>query len=102
MTIWNGVPQGFDRDGKPIAYNKSADGSGNAPSLVFGPPGSRKTVGLMATQLLDGPSWLAMLFGRYGPPRSYVVVDPKAELAAISANYRRKVCGEENVHPINA
>src|ERR1700674_1357915 len=88
--IWDGVPLGFDRDGRPIAYNESHDGSGNAPTLVFGPMGSRKSVGLVATQLLDEPG-----------QRSFVVIDPKGEIAAITANYRRRVCGAANVKIIN-
>jgi type IV secretion system protein VirD4 len=91
MTIWNGVPLGFDAKGKPIAYNKSADGSGNAPTLIFGPPGSKKTVGLICTELLDEPG-----------KRSYIVIDPKGEIAAITAKYRRKVCGADNVKIVNA
>jgi type IV secretory pathway TraG/TraD family ATPase VirD4 len=59
--------------------------------LVFGPPGSKKTVGVVCSELLDEPG-----------ERSFVVVDPKAEIAGITAEWRRKVCGAENVHPINA
>jgi type IV secretion system protein VirD4 len=88
--IWDGVPLGFDRSGRPIAYNASHDGSGNAPALVFGPQGSRKTVGLIATQVLDEPG-----------ERSLIVIDPKGEIAAITANYRRRVCGADNVKIIN-
>jgi type IV secretion system protein VirD4 len=90
MTIWDGVPQGFGRKGKALSYNKSHDGSGNAPSLIFGPPGSRKTVGLIVPQLLDEAG-----------KRSFVVIDPKGEIAAICANYRRRVCGADNVKIIN-
>jgi len=92
--IWKGgVPLGFDGPGKwarPIAYSKKQDRSGNAPTLVIGPPGSSKTVGLIATQLLDEPG-----------KRSFIVLDTKAELAAITANYRRRVCGKDNVNIIN-
>lgn len=88
--IWNGVPLGFTARGRPIDYNKMHDGSGNAATLIIGPPGSKKTVGLTATQLLDEPG-----------KRSFVVIDPKGEMAAITANYRRKVCGKENVKIIN-
>jgi type IV secretion system protein VirD4 len=97
--IWQGVPLGFDRDGKPISYNANDDGSANAPTLVFGPPGTSKTVGLVATQLLDGPSWLAMLFGRYGPPRAYVVIDPKGEICAITSKFRRRVSDVKIINP---
>ena len=93
-AIWDdGVPLGFDGPGKrarPIAYRKKQDRSGNAPTLVLGPPGSSKTVGLVATHLLDEPG-----------KRSFVVFDCKAELAAITANYRRRVCGKDNVKIIN-
>jgi type IV secretory pathway TraG/TraD family ATPase VirD4 len=92
--IWkDGVPLGFDGPGKrarPIMYSKKQDRSGNAPTLVIGPPGSSKTVGLVATQLLDEPG-----------KRSFIVLDTKAELAAITANWRRRVCGKENVKIIN-
>ena len=88
--IWDDAPLGFDREGKPISYNKGADGSGNAPTLIFGPPGSYKTVGLICTELLDEPG-----------KRSYVVLDPKGEIAAITSKYRRKVCGADNVKIIN-
>jgi len=90
MPIWNGVPLGFTRRGKGISYNATHDGSGNAAALILGPPGSKKTVGLAATQLLDEPG-----------KRSFVVIDPKGEIAAITANYRRKVCGADNVKMIN-
>jgi hypothetical protein len=83
--IWNGVPLGFDgpgEDAAPISYSKDDDGSGNAPTLVFGPPGSSKTVGLIATALLDDES-----------ARSYVVIDPKGELCAISSKFRRSLPG---------
>jgi hypothetical protein len=50
--IWDGVPLGFEKSGKPISYNATADRSGNAPTLVIGPQGSFKTVGLIATTLL--------------------------------------------------
>lgn len=93
-AIWDdGVPLGFDGPGKrarPISYRKKQDRSGNAPTLVLGPPGSSKTVGLVATHLLDEPG-----------KRSFVVFDCKAELAAITANYRRRVCGKDNVKIIN-
>lgn len=84
--IWNGEPPlGFDgpgEDARPISYSKNDDGSGNAPTLVFGPPGSSKTVGLIATALLDDES-----------DRSYVVIDPKGELCAICSKFRRSLPG---------
>ena len=72
------------------SLNATHDGGGNAPTLILGPPGSKKTVGLVATQLLDEPG-----------KRSFIVVDPKLEIAAITANYRRKVCGGNNVKIVN-
>jgi type IV secretion system protein VirD4 len=87
--IWNGVPLGFDRSGNPIAYNETADGSGNAPTLVFGPPGSFKTVGLVVPQLLDDDS----------ARRSYVVIDPKGEITAITSRFRRRVSDVKIINP---
>lgn len=88
--IWDGVPLGFDGKERPISYNASADGSGNAPTLIFGPPGSFKTVGLICSELLDEPG-----------KRSYVVLDPKGEICAITSKYRREMGGAENVKIIN-
>ena len=78
-----GTPLGFRR-GKLISHN------GNEPVLIFGAIGSNKSVGPIAGELLSEP-------GR----RSYFVFDPKLEHAAISANYRRRVCGAGNVKIIN-
>ena len=86
--IWNGVPLGFDKSGKPISYNATADGSGNAPTLVFGPQGSFKSVGLIATALLDDIS-----------QRSYVVIDPKGEVTAITSRFRRRVSDVRIINP---
>src|SRR5437868_432248 len=61
-----------------------------AAELILGPPGSSKAVGVICNQLLDEP-------GR----RSFVVIDPKGEIAAITARYRREVCGKDNVKIIN-
>jgi type IV secretion system protein VirD4 len=79
--IWRGVPLGFDHHGRPIDYSDRDDGNGNAPTVVIGPPGSNKTVGLVATQLLDDDSGA----------RSYVVLDPKGEICAITSKFRRTV-----------
>jgi type IV secretion system protein VirD4 len=78
VMIWQGVPFGFaDDDGSvPITY------TGNAPVLVFGPPGSSKTVGFIMNQLLDDTS-----------ARSYIVIDPKGEIAAVTARFRRQLPG---------
>jgi type IV secretion system protein VirD4 len=75
--IWRGVPLGFDRDtGKPISYE------GDAPVVIYGPPGSFKSVGLICTALLDDDS----------RARSYLVLgDAKAEIAAITSRFRRLV-----------
>jgi type IV secretion system protein VirD4 len=48
--------------------------------LVFGPPGSNKTVGFVVNQLLDDVS-----------ARSYIVIDPKGEICAITSNFRRSL-----------
>lgn len=87
--IWNGVPLGFDRSGNPISYNETTDGSGNAPTLVLGPPGSAKTVGLVVPQLLDDD----------GGRRSYVVICPKGEVTAISSRFRRRVSDVKIINP---
>jgi len=73
--IWKGVPLGFTRRGKAHAYN------GPAPTVVVAPPGSGKTVKVIANLLLDDDS------GR----RSYIVIDPKGEVCAITSKLRRKV-----------
>jgi type IV secretion system protein VirD4 len=77
-VIWDGVPFGFSRENErvPVTY------SGNAPILVFGPPGSSKTVAFVMAQLLDDSS-----------PRSYIVIDPKGEIAAVTARFRRQLRG---------
>lgn len=90
--IWEGVPLGFDgpdRSARPISYNASSDGSGNAPTLIYGPPGSSKTVGHVICQLLDDDS------GK----RSYLVIDPKGEACAVTSKFRRRV---SDVKIINA
>lgn len=76
--IWDGVPFGFSRENEkvPVTY------TGNAPVLVFGPPGSSKTVAFVMNQLLDDIS-----------RRSYIVIDPKGEIAAVTARFRRKLRG---------
>jgi len=73
--LWDGVPLGFTKGDKPHAW------AGSAATLICGPPGSGKTVKLICNQLLDDDS------GK----RSYVVVDPKCEVCAITSRFRRKV-----------
>jgi type IV secretion system protein VirD4 len=82
MAIWNGSPLGFSRDGRPISYD------GNAATLIIGPPGSQKSVGAIAPLLLDEPG-----------QRSFVVIDPKGEIAAITSRYRRSVGDVKNINP---
>jgi type IV secretion system protein VirD4 len=82
MPIWNGSPLGFARDGKPIDYD------GNAATLIIGPPGSSKSVGVIAPMLLDEPG-----------NRSFVVIDPKGEIAAITSRYRRSVGDVKIINP---
>jgi len=86
--IWKGSPLGFDRDGRPASYTAGDDGSGNAPTLIFGPPGTSKTVGLVCPELLDEPG-----------KRSYVVLDPKGEICAITSKYRRRVSNVKIINP---
>jgi type IV secretion system protein VirD4 len=81
--IWNGVPLGFTRQGKPWGY------AGTAPTIVLGPQGSGKTVKLIANQLLDDDS------GK----RTYVVIDPKAEVCAITSKFRRTVSDVKIINP---
>jgi type IV secretion system protein VirD4 len=82
MPIWRGTPLGFDRDGRPIDYD------GNAATLIIGPPGSSKSVGIIAPMLLDEPG-----------QRSFVVVDPKGEIAAITSRHRRRVSDVKIINP---
>jgi type IV secretion system protein VirD4 len=79
MTIWDGAPGGFARDERPISYNADDDGSGNAPSLLLGTPGTGKTV-QVCNELLDEPG-----------ERSYIVTDFKGEIYKITSDYRRRV-----------
>jgi type IV secretion system protein VirD4 len=80
--IWQGAPLGFDRDGEPIDYHAGDDAGGNAPCLVLGPPGSFKSVGLIAPQLLDDDS---------GKRNYYVFGDAKGELTTITSKFRSTV-----------
>ncbi|MGD0109654.1 MAG: type IV secretory system conjugative DNA transfer family protein [Rhodopila sp.] len=82
MPIWKGSPLGFDRFGNPISYD------GNAATLIIGPPGSSKSVGIIAPMLLDEPG-----------ERSFIVIDPKLEVAAITARYRRSVSDVVIINP---
>ena len=83
---WNGrVPLGFDKDtDRPIGYD------GNAPVLVIGPPGSNKTVGIVINQLLDDTS-----------RRSYIVMDPKGEVCAVTSRFRRQIGDVRIINPYN-
>jgi type IV secretory pathway TraG/TraD family ATPase VirD4 len=83
--ISKGVSYGFDNKGQPIVCD------GNLPTLIVGAMGSNKTVGHVAFQLLDDDS------GK----RSQIVLDPKGEVCSITCEYRRKVCGKDNVKIIN-
>jgi type IV secretion system protein VirD4 len=84
--VWNGnVPLGFDKDtDQPIGYE------GNAPVLVIGPPGSNKTVGIVINQLLDDTS-----------QRSYIVMDPKGEVCAVTSRFRRQIGDVKIINPYN-
>jgi type IV secretory pathway TraG/TraD family ATPase VirD4 len=81
-VIWKGVPLGFDRDDTPIDYHAGDDAGGNAPCLIIGPPGSFKSVGLIAPQLLDDNS---------GKRNYYVFGDAKGELTSITSKFRSTV-----------
>jgi type IV secretory pathway TraG/TraD family ATPase VirD4 len=78
--IWDGVPLGFDRDGRPVSN------PGPAVTCILGPPGSGKTTDVTCNMLLDEPG-----------KRSFVVADTKGTVHAITNQYRRKVCGKNNV-----
>jgi type IV secretion system protein VirD4 len=82
MPIWQGSPLGFDRNGTPNDYD------GNAATLIIGPPGSFKSVGVIVPMLLDEPG-----------ERSFVVIDPKGEIAAITSRYRRRVSDVKVINP---
>ena len=82
MSIWQGSPLGFDRNGAPISYD------GNAATLIIGPPGSSKSVGIIVPMLPDEPG-----------ERSFVVIDPKGEIAAITSRYRRRVSDVQIINP---
>jgi type IV secretion system protein VirD4 len=75
--IWQGSPLGFTKKNVPIDYD------GNAPTLIFGPQGSSKTVGYVCNVLLDDDT------GK----RSYLVLDPKGEVCAITSKFRRSLRG---------
>ena len=80
--IWKGVPLGFTGDDEPIDYHAKDDAGGDGPCTVLGPPGSFKSVGLVAPQLLDDDS---------GERNYYVFGDAKAELCAITRKFRSTV-----------
>ncbi|HWA89791.1 MAG TPA: type IV secretory system conjugative DNA transfer family protein [Rhizomicrobium sp.] len=71
-------------EGEPL----DAGYDGERHMLVFGPNGSGKSTRFAATALL-----------RSDASRSWVVVDPKGELAAITAPYRRTVGAVHIVNP---
>ena len=83
--IWRGIPLGFRREDErqPLTYD------GNAPALILGPPGSSKSVGVICNQLLDDDSG----------ERSYAVIDPKAEVTAITSRFRRTVSDVKIINP---
>ena len=56
--------------------------------LIIGPPGSSKSVGVIVPMLLDEPGL-----------RSFVVIDPKGEVAAITSRYRRRVSDVKIINP---
>ncbi len=62
-----------DDIGGPLAYD------GERHALLFGPNGSGKFTRILAPNLLSLEN------------RSIVVIDPKGELAAVTADYRRKI-----------
>jgi hypothetical protein len=82
--IWDGgVPLGFTEKGKPVA-------SRSPVTCVLGDPGSGKTTSIIANYLLDEPG-----------KQSFIVLDSKLTVYPITHEYRRKVCGDENVKLIN-
>lgn len=83
--LWKGgVPLGFDKHGRAIAYE------GDAPVAVYGPPGTSKTVGVVLNQLLSDTS-----------RRSYFVPDYKGEIYSVTHKFRRSL-PEHRVRVVNA
>jgi type IV secretory pathway TraG/TraD family ATPase VirD4 len=81
--IWEGVPLGFE--GRRPLRNP-----GPAPTLVLGEPGSGKTTDVTCNYLLDEPGG-----------QSFIVLDSKNTVRAITYDWRVKVCGADNVKCIN-
>ena len=85
----NSVPLGRTADGNPINYD--------GPTVaVLGPPGTSKTVSFVVSLLLDGNRSRRL---RRNNLNSYVVIDPKSELAAITSQYRRSVGDVKIINP---
>jgi type IV secretory pathway TraG/TraD family ATPase VirD4 len=85
--IWPGVPLGFEgRMLRPVRYR----GPGLPPTLVLGEPGSGKTTDVTCNYLLDEPG-----------KQSFIVLDSKNTVRAITSDWRVKVCGAANVKGIN-
>jgi hypothetical protein len=61
--LWNGVPLGFTKDGRPHPW------AGSAATLACGPPGSGKTVKLICNQLLDDDSGVVRMSSLILKPR---------------------------------
>jgi len=59
---------------KPLTHD------GNAPALIIGPRDSSRSVAVSCNQLLNAG----------GGARSYLVIDPKGEIAAIASRRRHK------------
>jgi type IV secretory pathway TraG/TraD family ATPase VirD4 len=77
-------PLGSARDGRPFSY----DGSGNPPTLIFGLPDRMKSVPYFINELLNDDG-----------QRSYLVLDPKGELAAMASERRRKASEVKLINP---
>jgi type IV secretion system protein VirD4 len=82
LTLGVALDSGKANRRMPVGY------AGERHMLVFGPNGSGKSTRFAATALLKS-----------GAGRSWIVIDPKGELAAITAPWRRRIGPVHIVNP---